>query len=69
MLPDIRRAWAEERERELRLAAERHRLLEEAAVRTAPPMLRERVGRRLITVGARLAGDEALFERLFVASR
>ena len=63
MLPGMRQEWVVERERQLRLAAERHRLLQEAPPRPRP---RERLGRILIALGARLAGDQP---GLFVTPR
>ena len=65
MLRDIHAALAEERARELRRSLPAYR----GTKSPPPPLLKIRVGRGLIYMGAWLAGEDALFERLFAARR
>ncbi|CAN5687928.1 hypothetical protein BH18ACT15_BH18ACT15_10260 [soil metagenome] len=69
MVPDIRGALAAEKERDLRRSAERRRVLAQAAPRPPTVTLRERLGRRLISLGIRLAADRAPSEQLFATPR
>ena len=65
MLRDIHGALAEERARDLRRSRPSFR----GATLSRPPLLKVRLGRRLIGAGAWLAGEDALFEHLFAARR
>ena len=65
MLPEIRSALAAERARDLQDAGCRQRLALEAVGGTSSP--RKRLGRRLISIGTKLAGDVLVINRLFIA--
>ena len=64
MLPEIRSALSAERARDLQLAGCKQRLALEASNGTSSP--RKRLGRRLISIGTKLAGDVLIVNRLFI---
>ena len=64
MLPEIRSALSAERVRELQSAGCRQRLALEAG--HSDRSARKRLGKRLISIGVKLAGDVVLINRLFV---
>ena len=63
MLPELRSALSAERVRDLQSAGCRQRLALEAG--SGDRSARKRLGKRLISLGSKLAGDDALFEELY----
>jgi len=64
MLPEIRSALSAERACDLQEAGSRERMARSASgARPSGP--RRRLGRGLISLGSRIAGEDALFEELY----
>jgi hypothetical protein len=63
MLPEIRSALSAERACDLQEAGSRERMARSAL--GARPSGRRRLGRSLISLGSRIAGEDALFEELY----
>ncbi len=68
MTPDLHLELSALKADELRHAADHQRLVRAAASRSPARSPRERLGRRLISLGVRVAGDASLEERFPLAS-
>jgi hypothetical protein len=64
MLPEIRSALSAERACDLQAAGSRERMAR-AAAGARPGGSRRRLGRGLMSLGSRIAGEGALFEELY----